>query len=165
MGKKADVSIEAMRKEDLDRVMAIEEASFSMPWSRNLFLSEFRSPGVSKLLVALEAGVPARRIIGYLIYWLVEDEMHILNLAVAPKFRRQGIAALLVTSGLRRAYATGARRAFLEVRVSNTAAQKLYSALGFSGSGFRRDYYDEPLEDAVLMTLERPALEKFAKTA
>ncbi len=154
-----------MKKEDLDQVMAIEQASFSMPWSRNLFLSEFRSPGVSTLLVALEKDRPTRSITGYIVYWLVEDEMHILNLAVTPKFRRRGIARELVLAGIRRAYAKGARRAFLEVRASNSAAQKLYSNLGFSGGAVRRDYYDSPIEDAVIMTLERGALESLAKTA
>ena len=163
MGKTADVSIEAMTKEDLDQVLAIEQASFSMPWSRNLFLSEFRSPGVSKLLVALENNRPSRVIVGYVVYWLVEDEMHILNLAVAHESRRSGIARQLVLSGIRRAYDKGARRAFLEVRASNAAAQKLYSLLGFSGSSIRRDYYDSPTEDAVVMTLEQGAFENLAK--
>ncbi len=152
-----------MRKEDLDRVMAIEQTSFSMPWTKNLFLSEFRSPGVSTLLVSLAANVPARDVTGYLVYWLVADEMHILNLAVAPVYRRQGIARQLVLSGIRRAYTKGARRAFLEVRTSNAAAQKLYSALGFTGTGMRRDYYDTPVEDAIVMTLEQPALENLCK--
>ncbi len=152
-----------MRKEDLDRVMAIEQTSFSMPWTKNLFLSEFRSPGVSTLLVSLAANVPARDVTGYLVYWLVADEMHILNLAVTPVYRRQGIARQLVLSGIRRAYTKGARRAFLEVRTSNAAAQKLYSALGFTGTGMRRDYYDTPVEDAIVMTLEQPALENLCK--
>ncbi len=157
--------MEAMKREDLDQVMAIEQASFSMPWSRNLFLSEFRSPGVSTLMVALEKDSPKRSITGYIVFWLVEDEIHILNLAVAPLFRKQGIARGLVLAGVRLAYGKGARRAFLEVRASNAAAQKLYSELGFSGTSIRRDYYDTPTEDAVVMILERGALERLAKMA
>jgi ribosomal-protein-alanine N-acetyltransferase len=152
-----------MKKEDIDQVLAIEEASFSMPWSRNLFLSEFRSPSVSTLLVALENDMPARSVIGYIVYWLIEDEMHILNLAVAPQFRRQGIARQLVLDAVKRAYAKGGRRAFLEVRASNTAAQKLYSDLGFTGSFIRRDYYNSPTENAVIMTLEEGALKSLTK--
>jgi ribosomal-protein-alanine N-acetyltransferase len=162
VGKKTDYSIDFMRKEDIDQVLAIEQASFSMPWSRNLFLSEFRSPLVSTLLVAL-AGGPVRFVIGYIVFWLVADEMHILNLAVLPELRRKGIAHELVVTGLKRAYVKGARRAFLEVRVSNAAAQKLYSNLGFSGTSIRRDYYDIPLEDAVVMTLERGELQALAE--
>lgn len=141
-----------MKKEDIDQVMAIERDSFSMPWSRNLFLSEFRSPGISTLMVAL-SDAPARTVIGYIIFWNVEDEMHILNLAVAPSYRRQRIARKLVLSAIKRAHQKGARRAFLEVRASNAAAMKLYSGLGFSGAAVRRDYYDAPIEDAVVMTL------------
>jgi ribosomal-protein-alanine N-acetyltransferase len=151
-----------MRKEDLDQVLAIEQASFSMPWSRNLFLSEFRSLRVSSLMVALTDS-PVRKIAGFIVFWTVEDEMHILNLAVAPEFRRQGIARKLVLSALSHARSKGARRAFLEVRASNTAAQKLYSSLGFSGAAIRRAYYDTPVEDAVIMTLERGAFEALVK--
>jgi ribosomal-protein-alanine N-acetyltransferase len=165
VGKTTDIAIAVMKKEDVDQVLAIEQASFSMPWSRNLFLSEFRSPGVSTLLVSLAADTPSRMVTGYIIYWLVEDEMHILNLAVDPPYRRHGIARQLVLDAIKRAYAKGARRAFLEVRSSNTAAQKLYSELGFSGSFVRRGYYDSPTEDAVIMTLEQKALETLAQTA
>jgi ribosomal-protein-alanine N-acetyltransferase len=152
-----------MRKEDIDQVLAIEQASFSMPWSRNLFLSEFRSPGVSTLLVSLAHDTPMRTVTGYIVYWNVDDEMHILNLAVSPALRRRGLARQLVLQAVKRARGRGARRAFLEVRASNTAAQKLYSDLGFSGSFIRRDYYDAPTEDAVIMTLERGAFEDLAK--
>jgi ribosomal-protein-alanine N-acetyltransferase len=157
MGKETGITIDFMKKEDLDQVMAIEQASFSMPWSRNLFLSEFRSPSVSRLLVALAPDAPERTITGYLVFWLVAGEMHILNLATAPGSRRQGIARRLVLAGLRHGYSKDARRAFLEVRVSNHSAHKLYSSLGFTGTFVRRDYYDDPIEDAVVMTLEEGA--------
>lgn len=158
MGEKTIITIEPMKKEDVEQVLSIEQASFSQPWSRNLFLSEFRSPGVSTLLVALAGDPSLRRIAGYIIYWNVQDEMHILNLAVALEFRRQNIARRLVLSAIKRASRKGAKRAFLEVRASNVAAQKLYSSLGFAGSFIRRGYYDAPVEDAVIMTLEEPAL-------
>lgn len=156
MGKETTITIGFMKKEDVEQVLAIEQASFSMPWSKNLFLSEFRSPLVSTLMVALPDG-PTRTVAGYIVFWLVEDEMHILNLAVAPVFRRQGIARSLVLTALKRAFQKGAKRAFLEVRTSNTAAHKLYSSLGFNGLSMRRDYYDSPVEDAVIMTLEQGA--------
>lgn len=159
MGEKAVITIERMKKEDLDQVLAIEQESFTQPWSKNLFLSEFRSPTVSTLLVALAGDPRARTVAGYLIFWNVGDEMHILNLAVGGRHRRQGIGRSLVLSGLQRAHTNGARRAFLEVRASNTGAQKLYSALGFTGSFIRRHYYDTPLEDAVVMVLEERAFQ------
>ena len=138
----------------MDQVLVIEQASFSMPWSRNLFLSEFRSPLVSTLLVAR---TDDGNVAGYLVYWLVQDEMHILNLATTPVHRKKGIARKLVLAGLKRAYQKGAKRAFLEVRSSNAAAQKLYSSLGFTGIAVRREYYDAPVEDAVVMSLEEGA--------
>jgi ribosomal-protein-alanine N-acetyltransferase len=162
MGKEDATTIDMMKKGDVDQVLKIEQASFSMPWSRNLFLSEFRSPSVSNPMVALLDG-PVRRIAGFIVFWLVKDEMHILNLAVAPALRRQGIARKLVRAAIRLAYRKGAERAFLEVRASNEAAQKLYSSLGFAGTSMRREYYDSPVEDAVVMTLERGAFEQLAR--
>jgi ribosomal-protein-alanine N-acetyltransferase len=164
VGKETEITIDFMKKEDLDQVMAIEQASFSMPWSRNLFLSEFRSTGISTLMVALSSA-PARTIEGYIVFWLVADEMHILNLAVAQHVRRQGIAKRLVLGGIKRAHLKGARRAFLEVRASNAAARRLYMGLGFTGTALRRDYYDAPIEDAVVMTLEAGAFTSLVNVA
>lgn len=163
MGKEVAITIELMHKEDIDQVLAIEQDSFSMPWSRNLFLSEFRSPLVSTLLVALADDPLLRNVIGYIVFWLVADEMHILNLAIAPEQRRQSVAKKLVLAALKQSHQKGAMRAFLEVRASNTAAQKLYSDLGFTGTSVRREYYDSPVEDAVVMVLERAVFEILAK--
>ncbi len=163
MGKEDAITIDFMHKEDIDQVLAIEQASFSMPWSRNLFLSEFRSPLVSTLLVALADDPLSRTVIGYIVLWIVADEMHILNLATAPGQRRQGVAKKLVLAALKRAFQKGAKRAFLEVRASNTAAQKLYSDLGFTGTSIRRDYYDSPVEDAVVMVLEQRVFESLVQ--
>ncbi len=156
MGKKSSFKIDVMKKEDIDQVLAIEQASFTMPWSRNLFLSEFRSPLVSTLLVALK-DTPIRTVIGFIVYWLVADEVHILNLASLPAYQRRGMATQLVLAALRRAYTRGAKSAFLEVRASNAAARKLYGGLGFTGTSIRRDYYDSPVEDAVVMSLVEAA--------
>ena len=156
MGKENAIKIDFMKKEDVDQVLALEQASFTMPWSRNLFLSEFRSPLVSTLMVAL-ADFPKRTVVGYIVSWHVADELHILNLATAPEFKRQGVAKKLVLASLKRAYQKGATRAFLEVRASNAAAQKLYLSLGFTGTNVRREYYDSPVEDAVVMALEQKA--------
>lgn len=154
MGKEDAITIDFMRKEDMDQVLAIEQESFSKPWSKNLFLSEFRSPAVSTLLVA-RAEWPERAVAGYIVFWVVAGEAHLLNLAVAPRFRMKGIGRQLTLAALKRAYERGARRVFLEVRMSNAAAQKLYSSIGFAGTSVRRDYYDSPVEDALVMTLEQ----------
>ena len=162
MGEKTTITIEPMKKEDIDQVLAIEQASFSQPWSKNLFLSEFRSITVSSLLVALAGDRQLSRVVGYIVYWKVEDEMHILNLAVAPDYRRHQIGRQLVLTAVKRAYKKGAKRAFLEVRSSNIIAQKLYSSLGFTGRSLRRNYYDAPVEDALIMTLEQGEFQSLA---
>ena len=159
MGEKAKSNIGAMTRADLDQALLIEQASFGMPWSRQLFLRELHNPAISTLLAAFKDPGPsgkrpaARVVTGYIVFWVVADEMHILNLAVAPARRLRGIAKRLVQSALEKAYAKGARIAYLEVRASNTAAQKLYLGLGFTGISLRKGYYDRPTEDAVIMEL------------
>lgn len=152
-----------MGTDDLEQVMAIERASFNTPWSRQLFLTEFRNPAVSTLLVALDARQSSRTVAGYIVFWVVADEIHIMNLAVAQKARRQGIGEELVRYGLRHGCRKGAQVAFLEVRASNSAAQVLYSRLGFTRAGLRKGYYDSPREDAVVMMLDQDAFLQLVK--
>lgn len=152
MGKTAPLTIDRMTREDLDQVMVIENASFTMPWSRNLFLSEFRNKPVSLMLVALLAG-EGRIVAGYIVCWVFVDEIHILDLATKPELRRHGVARQLITAALRTGYAWGARRAFLEVRASNKPALRLYGDMGFGQVRVREEYYDQPVEDAVVMEL------------
>jgi ribosomal-protein-alanine N-acetyltransferase len=93
--------------------------------------------------------------VGFICFWVVEDEMHVNNLAVDPRWRRRGIAAALLEEGLEQGRARRARRAFLEVRASNVGAQALYRRFGFEVAGVRKRYYTHPMEDAVLMRRER----------
>lgn len=151
-----------MVKEDLDQVLAIEQASFTMPWSRNLFLSEFRNAPVSLMLVARSLREP-RAIEGYIVCWIVADELHILDLATEPVRRRNGIARQLVLAALAYGYQRNVRRAFLEVRTSNEAALYLYEGLGFVRSTVRKAYYDLPVEDAVVMSLEEEGIEELMR--
>ncbi|MBS1192585.1 MAG: rimI [Nitrospirae bacterium] len=157
MGETGTITIDRMTREDIDQVLAIEQASFTMPWSRNLFLSEFRNPTVSLMLVARSPD-SGGRIIGYIVCWAVADELHILDLATEPSWRRKGIARMLVLAAIREGDAVGASRVFLEVRASNQAALLLYEGLGFTRSLIREGYYDMPVEDAVVMSLERNAM-------
>jgi ribosomal-protein-alanine N-acetyltransferase len=151
-----------MTKEDLDQVLAIEQASFTMPWSRNLFLSEFRNAPVSLMLVARSSPEP-RDVIGYIVCWIVADELHILDLATQAARRRRGIAHHLVLAALKYGYERNVRRAFLEVRESNETALNLYERLGFSRSIVRKGYYDLPVEDAVVMSLEHDGLQQLVE--
>ena len=91
---------------------------------------------------------------GYLIFWVVLDEMHILNLAVHPDHRRRSIAQRLLAEGLAQARTLGAELAWLEVRPSNLAALALYESFGFKEVGRRPRYYDDTQEDALLLTLD-----------
>jgi ribosomal-protein-alanine N-acetyltransferase len=159
VGKTSTISIDRMVKEDLDQVLAIEQASFTMPWSRNLFLSEFRNAPVSLMLVACSPRAP-RAIVGYIVCWIVADELHILDLATEPAHRRKGISRQLVLAALSYGCQRNVGRAFLEVRTSNEAALYLYEGLGFIRSTVRKGYYDLPVEDAVVMSLEEDGLLK-----
>ncbi len=144
-----------MRREDLADVMAIEVASFALPWTEEMFANELVRGTLSELLVARlpGAGDPPP-LGGYICVWVVTDELHINNLAVDPRWRRRGIAAALLESALTRGRGRGACAAFLEVRVSNGAAQGLYRRFHFAPVGVRTRYYTHPVEDALIMRRE-----------
>jgi ribosomal-protein-alanine N-acetyltransferase len=138
---------------DVSAIWAIESLSFPTPWSRWSFLSEL-SHRNSSMLVAGPPSPQPWQTWAYLIFWVVLDEMHILNLAVHPAQRRKGIARRLLSEGLAQARTQGAEIAWLEVRPSNTAARALYESFGFKEVGRRPCYYDDTQEDALLLTLE-----------
>jgi len=133
---------------DIDEVLAVEEASFTNPWTREMYLAELENPGVSHLYVARDS---SRRIVGYCAFWLVHDELHINNLAVAPAHRRAGIASALLSRVLQEGRRLGADRAMLEVRRSNVVAIRVYERFGFTVTGVRHDYYSHPVEDALVL--------------
>lgn len=136
-----------LREHDLARVVQIELATFSDPWTRSSFAETLAREEVSGLAVDDDQG----RLIGYGICVVAADEGEILNLAVDPAARRRGIGRLLVDAMVDRLRQGGASQIFLEVRRSNTAAIALYQAAGFSLLGERRGYYTHPREDALTM--------------
>ncbi|MGB8992659.1 MAG: ribosomal protein S18-alanine N-acetyltransferase [Desulfobaccales bacterium] len=138
---------------DVNAIWAIEKVSFATPWSRWSFLTELGHHH-GHTLVAGPSPPLSWQTWGYLIFWVVADEMHILNLAVHPEHRRQGIARRLLTEGLAQARELGAALAWLEVRPSNLPGRALYAACGFKEVGRRPQYYDDTREDALLLTLE-----------
>lgn len=148
------VAIDSMRRDDLPEILAIETLSFAEPWTKEMFLHEFSSEGIADLLVArIDEGF-GPHIAGFLCAWIVSRELHINNLAVHPRFRRRGVASQLLEEALRRAKLKGATAGYLEVRASNEAAKMLYHRYGFKLVGRRRNYYDHPREDAILMRKE-----------
>ncbi|MBS0170061.1 MAG: ribosomal protein S18-alanine N-acetyltransferase [Nitrospira sp.] len=149
------VIIEPATTEALDEVLAIEQACFSAPWTRKMLAAELSGNQFARFLVAKcpDPISGARVIAGYFCYWIVFEELRLMNLAVLSPFRRQGLATKLVCTALRSGVARGATRAMLEVRTSNLEARSLYERLGFCQTATRARYYVNPEEDAVLMEL------------
>jgi [ribosomal protein S18]-alanine N-acetyltransferase len=137
--------------DDLDAVLAIEEASFTNPWTREMYLAELDNRGVSYCFLARTTD---GHVIGFCSFWRVLDELHINNLAVLPTLRGRGVGTALLDRVLEEGRALGARRATLEVRRSNEAARRLYERLGFTVAGVRRGYYSKPSEDALVLWRE-----------
>lgn len=140
---------ERMTAKDIETIAAIERVSYTSPWTRRMFESELWENPFSFAYVAREE--EHRRIVGYVLFWLVYDELHLMNVAVDPAWRRRGIGEELVRFALETGGRRGVRIATLEVRVSNQTAQSLYRKFGFYQVGVRRNYYREPKEDALLL--------------
>ena len=146
------VTLRPMREDDLTRIAAVEREVFSDPWPESFFLGEISQPQVHAR-VAEQGGELA----GYSVAWLGAGTGHLGNLAVVPGRRRRGIARRLLAELLDRACALGCEALSLEVRVSNFAAQGLYRAHGFRLAGWRRGYYRDTGEDALVMEWRPPA--------
>lgn len=135
---------------DIDEIICIERDSFPNPWSENLFRSEIISPR-SRLLVCRTTREQRVSVVGYIVYWRVDDEIHIHNIAVRPDVRRNRIASRLLKEAICCSQLEGARWITLEVRHSNLPAQKLYEKFGFTVRGVRPGYYSDTKEDAMIM--------------
>lgn len=155
------IAIERMRPADLDEVLAIERASFSMPWSRGAFLYELEQNRVARCYVVREDGCLS----GYICLWEVADELHITNIAVHPGLRRRGIGRALLSAVLDDARQRALRLVALEVRPSNVEALGLYESLGFRVVGRRRGYYYDTGEDALVMEASLAAGRERRETA
>ena len=143
--------MEPLSTANLDAVLAIEEESFTSPWTREMYEAELDNPTVTRIFVIR---TPERRVAGYCATWFLLPEVHINNLAVRPELRRRGLATLLLGRVLHLALEAGGERATLEVRRSNHAARRLYEGLGFRVRGVRADYYTDPVEDALILWRE-----------
>ena len=150
MDTRMHVRIVPMNADHLDEVAELERICFSTPWSRNMLLEELDN-ALSAFLVALD---DSGRVAGYAGLQVVLDEGYITNVAVRPDCRKQGIAGKLLQVFLD--FAQGNRLAFLtlEVRASNYDAIALYGSRGFRSVGRRKNYYEHPREDAIIMTKE-----------
>jgi ribosomal-protein-alanine N-acetyltransferase len=142
------IEFRKLKLRDLAAIEEIERTSYPTPWSRSMFAGELAKPS-SICLGAIEA--EREELVGYLIISRYVDAWHVMNIAVAPEYRRRGIARSLMER-LFEVTARDARRGYtLEVRVSNEAAIRLYEKLGFKTRGIRRGYYTDNREDALIM--------------
>ena len=133
----------------------IESVSFTAPWPTSAYATELTTNRLARYLGARIDGT----LVGFGGIWLMVDEAHVTTMAVLPASRRSGVATLLLLELLQEARRGGARVATLDVRVSNSDAQRLYRAFGFVEVGRRIRYYDDNGEDALVMTtaeLESP---------
>lgn len=136
---------------DLEGILSVDHAAFIRPWTKAMYESELKNPAVTRIFVIR---IDECAVAGYCAAWFVRPELHINNLAIRPEYRRRHLATILLHHVLEYSRAEGAERATLEVRRSNHAARALYESLGFRVRGVRRDYYAEPVEDALILWLE-----------
>lgn len=143
------VTARRMTAADVERVAEIEAEAFSSPWKADTFHTLLERPGAELwVLEDPEAGVVA-----YAVVWCILDQGELANIAVAAPLRGRGYGAWLLSRVVEVARERGVESLYLEVRVSNGRAADLYRTFGFKEIGVRRDYYDEPREDALLMML------------
>ncbi len=133
---------------DLNRIMEIEGKSFISPWSKRMFEETIFSPIYKGLVIEHN-----KSIIGYIVFYDVSVEAHIMNLAVDPTERKKGYARQLLNYTLEVFRENGIRECYLEVREHNENAQRLYKRFGFEVIGRRKKYYPETGEDALVMQL------------
>jgi ribosomal-protein-alanine N-acetyltransferase len=145
-----NVELRSIERHDLDAIDEIERASYPTPWSRAMFVAELQKPSSLALGAYRETGELA----GYLVVSRYVDAWHVMNVAVAPEFRRRGIGRALLERLFEVTGGDSRRGYTLEVRVSNADAIRLYERLGFEARGIRRGYYTDNREDALIMWRE-----------
>lgn len=147
----AKLIIEPLAEEDLDWVTELEKESFSLPWSREAFEEEIGHPDRLFVVAKLRTEQGQMLGVGYAGMFLSFDEGEITNVAVNPRFRGKGIGYRMLTSQMEMAGQKDVKSFTLEVRVSNAGAIHLYEKLGFESVGIRKNFYEKPTEDAMIM--------------
>lgn len=133
---------------DLERIEALENECFSLPWTREMLEYQLMDEGHIFLAAELDGALA-----GYMGLQYVLDEGYITNVCTAPEYRRRGVGGALIGEAVERAKALSLAFLSLEVRVSNAPARALYAERGFRELGTRKNYYEKPAEDAIIMTL------------
>lgn len=140
-------TVRRMRLADVGDVVAIEAEAFSTPWQASTFQS-LMERAAAELWVLEDAGAG---VVGYAVVWCILDQGEIANIAVSAAHRGRGLGARLLKEMLDVAGTRGVKTMYLEVRASNEAACRLYERFGFKRVGTRKDYYESPREDALVM--------------
>ncbi len=140
------VVIRAMTAADVDTVVAIEAESFTTPWQADTFQTLLDRDTVEMRVLEEDGAV-----VGYAVVWCILDQGELANIAIAPSRQGRGLAVQLLGHVMTLAASRGVLSMYLEVRVSNTRATALYQRFGFERVGRRKNYYDQPKEDAYLM--------------
>lgn len=142
-----ELLIDLMTSDHLQQVLAIEKESFFDPWSRRTFIRELKNNRYSLYLIACRG----REVAGYTGGWFLSHKLHITNLAVARRYRKQGIGSRLIQELMTMAHLQDCHKVILEVRISNQVAIDLYKKLGFKQLGIKTAYYRNNGEDALIM--------------
>ena len=143
------LSFRGMQESDIDEVYDIEQVSFSEPWIREFFVMELQHDAF--------VAVRDEQVAGYICTWVVLDECTVTNISVKPELRRQGIAEYMFRNMMDVMTGKDIGYYYLEVRASNAPALALYDKLGFAKVGLRKGYYHNPVEDAIVMSLDLKA--------
>jgi [ribosomal protein S18]-alanine N-acetyltransferase len=150
------VSVEPMRRTDVEAVARIERRSYPTPWNENAYLTELENRSACYQVARL-----AGEVVGYGGMWVVMDEAHITTLAVAPEHRGKKVGERLLQALLEEAFLMGATRASLEVRERNVVAQNLYRKYGFREAAIRKNYYSDNHENALVMWVDEIHTERY----
>jgi ribosomal-protein-alanine N-acetyltransferase len=142
-----EMTIEPLAESHLGAVLRIERESFPAPWTEGMFRQEVEETWLSRSFVALQDG----HVVGYVIAWFLRGEVHVLNIAVAGTYQRQGIGRRLLAHVIELGEQADHHLVTLEVRASNDPAKLLYVTMGFAPVGVRRRYYRDNDEDAIVM--------------
>lgn len=141
-----DIHIRWMIRRDSEEVLAIERASFEFPWRDEDFLACLRQRNCIGMVAE-----HSEKVVGFMLYELHKDRLHILNFAVHPDFRRQGVGRKMVEKLVSKLHPQRRNRIMLEVRETNVPAQLFFKQLGFRAISLLRDFYEDTAEDAYLM--------------
>src|SRR5208282_4525087 len=152
------MKVRAFDGDDLAVVYAIQlKCPQAAQWRQEDYLHLARDPGGTILVAEIEAA-SSPEVVGFAVFHRVMDEAELRNLAIDPAHQRKGIARALLAAGIRAIQESGVRRLFLEVRASNQPALGFYASAGFQLLYTRHDYYRYPIEDALVMARDIPAI-------